>query len=118
MVILAVNVVGNRAGHRHRGGPRRHRQEEAVRDRLFEDGMKRDARVAGDNSSSRIEAEDAAAHATVDQGALVIMAAVAVGAAIAEGQKGAGGRLVPQVFIGVRRDALAGMAVDPPPAVE
>ena len=55
VVVLAVNVVGDRAAHRYIFRPRRHRQKEPARNRKIQNLLQRRARLAAQHARRGVE---------------------------------------------------------------
>src|SRR6185369_14286900 len=86
VVILAMDVVGDGASERHELRSGRDRQEEAAREREFDDLRKQHAGFAGEHAAFRVERDEAVEVARAYQRVAVVQAAIAVAASRAVGE--------------------------------
>ena len=93
VMVLAVNVVGDRAAQRHPLRARKHRRQEPVRGGMGDDVGQKHAGFGLQNARLGIEFQNARGRAHVDQPAGTVEAGVAVAAAVAEGEQAPRGSL-------------------------
>ncbi len=94
-MVLAVNVVGDRAAQRHEARARRRRQEASGGNQHGEALGKRDAGLGADDACFAVEGDQPVDAGHVDQPAAGIEVAVAIRAHEADGEPGIGGGKAP-----------------------
>ncbi len=90
VMVLAVNVVGNRSANGDEAGAGSDGKEPSLGEKHLNDVAEADAALAADHARGLIEPEDAVKAAAVDQFASGVETRVAVTAAKAMGEQGAG----------------------------
>src|SRR5882724_59506 len=88
VVVLAVNVVGERPAHRDPPGTRHYRQEPALRHCEGEDIGQRDPGLTAQHAGDFVERDQAIEAGRVEEQAAVVETAVPVAAATGEGEYG------------------------------
>jgi len=83
MMVLAVDIVGNRAAQRHELRAWDHSWEEAIGRGVRDDVAKQRAGIGFQHAGLGVEGADAVKRPHVDHHAGIVLATVAVGAAIA-----------------------------------
>jgi hypothetical protein len=83
-MVLAMHVIGDGAAHGDEARSRRDRQEPAARHDQLEQLIERDAGFTAQHAAGLIEGDETVESARPEQGAVLVQAAIAVAAALAE----------------------------------
>ncbi|MCY1379043.1 hypothetical protein D9M69_667270 [compost metagenome] len=88
VMVLAVNVISERAADGDKCGAWRHRKKEPMRNGTGQNVAERNARLAGHHAGAGIEGENPRMSTVVDQHAQIVVATVAIAATVTERQEG------------------------------